>query len=124
MSALDHEPARDAADAGARVRERARALGFDVVGVARADVPLGVDHDRYRAFVAEGRHGAMGYLAEHAEARRRLDTADILEGARSVICVGRRYARSRADEERDPPLARAVARYARGQDYHVFLRKK
>ncbi len=36
----------------------------------------------------------MGYLAEDVEARRRLDTADILEGARSVICVGRRYGRA------------------------------
>jgi len=112
------------ADVTARVRARAGELGFDVVGVAAAHLPLGVDHDRYRAFVEEGRHGAMGYLAESVEARRRLDTADILEGARSVVCVGRRYARPRADEERDPPVARAIARYARGQDYHVFLRKK
>src|ERR1700722_13479316 len=77
-------------DATARVRAKALALGFDVVGVARADEPLGVDHERYRAFVAEGRHGAMGYLAENVEARRRLDTSDILAGARSVVCVGRR----------------------------------
>ena len=111
-------------DATLSVKEKAAALGFDVVGVARADAPLEIDHERYRAFVAEGRHGAMGYLAENVEARRRLDTADILEGAQSVVCVGRRYGRPAAAEERDPPLARAVARYARGQDYHVFLRKK
>jgi epoxyqueuosine reductase len=118
--ALSPSPAR----ATTRVLEKAAALGFDVVGVARADEPLGVEHERYRAFVEEGRHGVMGYLAENVEARRRLDTADILEGARSVVCVGRRYARPRLAEEGDPPLARAVARYARGQDYHVFLRKK
>ena len=106
------------------VRRRALALGFSVVGVARADEPLGVEHDRYRDFVEQGRHGSMGYLAEHAEARRRLDTAAILEGARSVVCVGRRYARPEAAEARDGSLARGVARYARGQDYHVFLRKK
>lgn len=114
----------DAVDLTQRVKQRAAELGFDVVGVARADEPLGVDHDRYRAFVAEGRHGAMGYLGDNVEARRRLDTADILEGARSIVCVGRRYARPRADEERDPPLAKGIAHYARGQDYHVFLRKK
>jgi len=111
-------------DATERVRARARALGFTVVGVARADEPLGADHDRYRAFVARGMHGSMAYLAENAEARRRLDTSDILEGARSVVCVGRAYGRPRAVEEADPPIARAIARYARGQDYHVFLRKK
>lgn len=111
-------------DPTALVRARALQLGFDVVGVARADAPLGVDHERYRAFVEQGRHGVMGYLAEHVEARRRLDTAAIVEGARSVVCVGRRYARSERAEAEDPPLARGIARYARGQDYHVFLRKK
>lgn len=111
-------------DPTALVKERARALGFDVVGVARADAPLTVDHDRYRAFVEAGMHGVMGYVAENAEARRRLDTSDILPGAKSVVCLGRRYARAAAAEERDPPLAQGIARYARGQDYHVFLRKK
>jgi epoxyqueuosine reductase len=113
-----------AQDPTSLVRARALALGFDVVGVARADEPLGVEHERYRGFIAQGLHGGLTYLADHPEARRRLDTADILAGARSVVCVGRRYARSERAEAEDPPLARAIARYARGQDYHVFLRKK
>jgi epoxyqueuosine reductase len=107
-----------------RVRARARELGFDVVGVARADAPLDVDHARYEAFLARGMHGSMTYLADHADARRRLDTDAILEGARSVVCVGRRYARPRDAESADAPLARTIARYARGQDYHVFLKKR
>jgi len=106
------------------IREKALELGFDVVGVARADEPLGVEHERYRAFIDAGMHGTMRYLAEYVEERRRLDTPAILEGARSVVCVGRRYARRAADEEQDPPVARMIARYARGQDYHLFLRKK
>lgn len=113
-----------ASDPTTLVKQRALALGFDVVGVARASDPLDVEHERYRAFVDAGMHGGMSYVADHAEARRRLDTAAILEGARSVICVGRRYARSDRDEADDPPLAQGIARYARGQDYHVFLRKK
>ncbi len=105
-----------------RVEARAQALGFDAVGFARADEPLEVDHARYVEFVAAGRHGAMGYLADAVEARRRLDTADILEGARTVICLARRY--QREDDEADPPIAQLIARYARGQDYHNHLRKK
>ena len=116
-----NEPAHDR---DRRVRERAAALGFDVVGFARADEPLGVEHARYLDFIAQGRHGEMGYLAEGAEARRSLDSAHILEGARSVICVGRRYARSPEEEAADPPLARGIARYARGQDYHNHLKKR
>ena len=111
-------------DPGSLIREAARGLGFDVVGFARADEPLTVEHDRYRGFLEAGMHGEMRYLAEHSEVRRRLDTDDILEGARSVICLGRRYGRSPDDEAHDPPLARRIARYARGQDYHKFLRRR
>lgn len=111
-------------DLDRRVREKALELGFDGVGVARADEPLGVEHARYQEFIAAGMHGEMQYLARYTEERRRLDTAAILEGARSVICVGRRYARPQADESQDPPLAGAVARYARGRDYHKHLKKQ
>ena len=41
------------------VRDKAHALGFDVVAFARADVPLEEDFARYRAFVAAGMHGEM-----------------------------------------------------------------
>jgi epoxyqueuosine reductase len=115
-------PSRD--DLDARVRDRARALGFDAVGVARADAPLAEDFVRYRAFLDEGMHGEMAYLAENAEVRERIDTDAILEGARSVVCVARRYQRSAADEAKDPPFAQRVARYARGHDYHNGTRKK
>jgi epoxyqueuosine reductase len=107
-----------------RVRNKARALGFDAVGVARVKEGIEDDFARYEAFVAAGMHGAMGYLAENAEARRRLDTAHILPGASSVVCLARRYQRDPSAEARDPDTARALARYARGQDYHNVLRKK
>lgn len=108
-------------EARALVEQRAAALGFERCGVARADEALEPEHARYVAALAEGLHGPLGYLAENVEARRRLDHADVLEGARSVIVVTTRYARD--DEAGDPPLARRVARYARGRDYHNRIRK-
>jgi epoxyqueuosine reductase len=66
----------------------------------------------------------MAWLASDVEARRRLDGDAILPGAKSVVCVARRYGRAAADEALDPPLAQRIARYARGQDYHNHLRKK
>src|SRR5262245_33635969 len=110
-------------DTSRRVKRKALALGFDVVGIARAE-PLGVDHERYQQFVARGMHGDMGYLAEHVEVRRRVDGEGILSGAKSVVCVGMRYARAPVREAEDPPLARSIARYARGRDYHNHLRKR
>ena len=103
------------------IRARAAELGFDAVGFARADAPLDDDHARFEDFVAAGMHGEMSYLADHAAARRRLDGEAILPGARTVICLTRRYDRSDAA---DPPLARRIARYARGQDYHGFVKKR
>lgn len=107
-----------------RIIERARLLGFDAVGVARADEPLGVEHDRYVAFVESQKHGNMGYLAANREARRRLDSDAILPGAKSVICLARSYRRPPGEQAADAPLAQLCATYARGHDYHNHLRKK
>jgi epoxyqueuosine reductase len=120
-------PCPTAADLGPLVRGKARALGFDAVAFARADLPLDEEMRRYESFLDAGMHGEMRYLGEHAEARRSLSTSDILEGARSVVCLARRYPRElehRADEPSDEGLVPNIARYARGQDYHNFLRKK
>ncbi len=111
-------------DAKARIVAEAKRLGFDAVGVARADVPLDVDFARYEAFLADGHQGEMGWLADLPEARRRLDGEHVLPGAKSVICLARRYARPAAEEASDPATARAIARYARGRDYHNGMRKK
>ncbi len=107
-----------------RIRDRAAALGFDAVGIARADEPLGLDHERYLRFLEGGLHGEMGYLAENVEVRRRLDTDAILPGARSVLCLAVRYARAGEDEAPPGSIASQVARYARGRDYHNGIRKR
>jgi epoxyqueuosine reductase len=110
------------ADLGARVRAKARTLGFDAVAFARADLPLDQEMERYEAFLRAGMHGEMRYVAESAGVRRRLDTEDILSGARSVVCLARRYPKDAAEGAGE--VVRRVARYARGRDYHNFLRKK
>lgn len=107
-----------------RIVAEAQRLGFEAVGFARADVPLEADFERYEAFIAGGKHGEMSWMASNREARRRLDTEHILAGARTVICVARRYARASEDDEADPATARTIARYARGRDYHNGIRKK
>ncbi len=114
----------DADAVASKVRAKAASLGFDAVAFARADVPLEEEMRRYEAFLEAEMHGAMGYLSDHRGVRARLDTAEILEGARSVVCLARRYQRDPAAEAGDPPIAQLVARYARGQDYHNFLRRK
>jgi epoxyqueuosine reductase len=113
----------DAVSLAQRVKDRARALGFDAVGIARAE-PLERDHARYERFVERGFHGEMGWLARDPTVRRRADDDGILRGAHSVICVASAYQRRPEEEASDPPFAQRIARYARGRDYHNGLRKK
>jgi epoxyqueuosine reductase len=110
-----------AEEARALVKRHAAALGFSAVGVARADVALEPEFARYEAALAAGLQGPLGYLAENVEARRRLDGPDILAGARSVIVAAVRYEQRGGDDV--PALARGIARYARGRDYHNRIRK-
>jgi epoxyqueuosine reductase len=105
------------------VRERARALGFSHVGVASAAESIEPDFGRYEAFIDAGKHGEMGYLAQAREARRRLDTGAILEGARSIVCVAESYA-GVDPTANDEGIVRHIARYARGGDYHNHLRRR
>jgi epoxyqueuosine reductase len=113
------EPATDPAE---RVRLTARALGFDAVGIARADVPLDRDIARYDAFIANGMHGEMRYLARNRGLRERLDADGLLRGAKSVVCVARRY--PRLPDVGPSGIVGSIARYARGRDYHGFLRRR
>jgi epoxyqueuosine reductase len=105
------------------VREKARALGFAQIGVASAACNIEPDFGRYEAFVDAGKQGTMAYLGEAREARRRLDTSAILEGARSIVCVAESYAGVEPSAS-DEGIVRHIARYARGGDYHNHLRRR
>ncbi len=105
----------------ATILARANALGFAVAGVCDARPS---DHaDALRRWVADGKHGSMTWFAEHLETR--IDPGRLVPGARSVICVADRYARPGTDRAFGhwPPRGR-VARYARGEDYHVVIQKR
>ncbi len=110
-------------DADASVRTsallaRCMQHGFALAGVAEARAS-----DRgaaFRAWIAEGKQGGMAYLAEELE--RRLDPRLLVPGAVSVLCVADRYADGRPDR-RMPGFGR-IARYARGEDYHLVIRAR
>lgn len=108
----------DLADASAtltaEVRARLLAAGFARVGVARAE-PLTEEAARLRAWLDQGHHGTMGWMAEHTDVRCDPAHADMLPGARSVVVVAAPYAPGAAGK-----TAR-IARYAHGRDYHERL---
>jgi epoxyqueuosine reductase len=108
------------ADLRRLVEELARAEGFDAVGVARADaIPLAAG--RLRQFLAAGRHGTMGWLAD-TEARRASPGA-LWPEVRSVIMLGMSYG-----PDTDPLAtladrrAATISVYARNRDYHELIK--
>jgi epoxyqueuosine reductase len=104
-----------------RLEAEARALGFAAVGVARADATPKTA-ERLRAWLEDGAHGDMIWMAETAE--RRGSPAALWPEVRSVISLGMSYAPGR------DPLALAgepdhgrISVYAQGADYHDTVKK-
>jgi epoxyqueuosine reductase len=94
------------------VKRLARECGFELAGVAKAE--SAPDFARYREWVDRGFAGEMRYLTDRrAEVRR--DPRNLLESARSVICVGKLY-------NTPGPGDSLVSRYAWGEDYHAVMR--
>ena len=103
------------------LRDWARELGFQAVGVA--DLDLGEAPGRLAEWLAAGLHGDMDWLRERFALRT--DPRAILPDARSAVLVRMDYRPARA---RDPhavladPERAYVSRYALGRDYHKVLR--
>ncbi|MBI5863117.1 MAG: tRNA epoxyqueuosine(34) reductase QueG [Planctomycetes bacterium] len=100
------------------VKSLAAGLGFDRVGVAPARPVERAQY--YSDWLARGHAGSMTYLQRNAELR--CDPAQILPGARAIVCTTISYNRDPCDEPLQEPSGR-VSRYARGDDYHVVIRR-
>ena len=99
-----------------RLKQHAQSLGFERVGIVPA-----TDADGFESlqdWLAQGFAGEMLYMSAHGDARRH--PASILPSVRSVVMVALNY----APASPDPANVGKIARYARGGDYHVVLRRK
>ena len=95
-------------------------LGFDAVGITTADpVDAGVA-EYFKSWLGDGCAAKMGYL--HRNIEKRFDPGQLLNGARSVICVALNY-RPAADElSEDTPVR--IARFGQYEDYHPFIKDR
>ncbi|MCS6850336.1 MAG: tRNA epoxyqueuosine(34) reductase QueG [Gemmataceae bacterium] len=100
-----------------RLKQEARRLGFDLVGIAPATEADDFDH--LCRWLDRGFAGDMAYMHRQAEARRH--PASILPNVRSVVMLGMNY---NPGPESQPARPGRVARYARGLDYHDVLRER
>ena len=107
-------------DAVESIRDKALTLGFDAVGFSRASLS-DATRARLRQFLAEGRHGTMGWMADRAGQRASPDA--LWPEAVSAISLGVSYA-----PDVDPlahlsdPRAGGISVYARHRDYHDLVK--
>ncbi len=105
-----------------RLVARALEEGFVKVGICRPDA-VPETAGRLRAFLADGRHGQMGWMAEREEWRG--SAAALWPGARSVVMLAEAYT-----PEVDPmaglaqPDRGVISVYAQGKDYHDIVKRR
>ncbi len=104
------------------IKGKALALGFDTAGITDAS-PLGREHAaHFEAWLHAGCAGRMEYMQRNLA--KRLDPAQLLDGAKSVVVVALAYKPCPENSEPAFPTAPMgkVAQYAQYEDYHPFMK--
>jgi epoxyqueuosine reductase len=107
----------------ALTRQYAAALGFSQVGIVSAAPSPYLE--AYRAWIAAGMQGEMGYLARPDRLSRRADLSVIIPNARSLVMVALDYGTllPAAADLSDPRRGR-ISNYAWGGDYHAVMKPR
>lgn len=100
------------------VKRTLREAGATAVGIAAAGPVESDISTLYSDWIAGGYNAGMEYMAHHTQVR--LDTRELLEGARSVICMAFPYDGTGL---RDASLPR-ISSYALFPDYHDTIRQR
>ena len=105
----------------ASIKTQALSIGFDVCGIAPATALPELSF--LSEWIARGYAGGMTYLGKSANTRS--DIRNFLPTARAVIMAGAVYNTDPGSGSGDQGSGTIqVARYARGQDYHVVLAER
>lgn len=100
------------------IKNEALRLGFSLCGITHADPPP--HHVNFRQWIGEGKAGEMLYL--HRQEPKRGDLELVLPNAKSVVSVGLNYSpEDGATNEGASGQVAVISRYARFDDYHVYM---
>jgi epoxyqueuosine reductase len=102
-----------------QIKDKARQLGFDAVGITDASAIDPLDDERFQTWLASGYAGQMAYMHRHLN--KRMCPAALVEGAASVIVVALGY-KPPVNNVAQPPSAGIVANMACYDDYHVVIK--
>ena len=101
------------------VTEKAKQLGFDLVGFAKADL-LENETEKLQQWLDKGYQASMGYMEKNLHKRK--DVKEILPSANSIISLALNYytpAQHLIENDNGK-----VSRYAWGKDYHLIIWQK
>ncbi len=101
-----------------RIRTEAYRLGFEFVGIARAE-QMDDEARRLEAWLNKGLHGSMHYMANHFD--KRIDPRKLVDGAKSVVSLTYNYFTDDKQTDEDAPK---ISKYAYGTDYHFVVKDK
>lgn len=104
----------------AQVKAWAKELGFDECRVAAAK--RATHADEYEKWIEEGKHGEMKWLERNPS--RRADPREVLEGCKSVICLGVNYFPGDDPFPSGHPGGYRIAKYSWNEDYHDTIEKR
>jgi len=120
--AIVSKASRDAARLARIVKELAGECDLDVASITTADLFSGLDRT-LRSHIAEGHvEGLDWFTAERAAFS--VDPRNLMPSARSILSVGVSYWSTDPGKPDDGVPRGRIARYARGLDYHAFLKKR
>lgn len=106
------------------IKQKARQLGFDLVGITDASPIAPEQVELFTDWLKAGYAGRMDYM--HRNFKKRMDPAELLQDAQSVIVVGLNYTPPKTPKpapDKSAPAGR-VANYARYEDYHPFIKDR
>lgn len=99
------------------IKKTALKVGFDYCGIAKA-LKLNEDALRLEQWLNKGMHGSMKYMENYFDLR--IDPAQLVPGAKSVITLLKNYYPS----EKQRPETPKISKYAFGKDYHEVIRER
>lgn len=104
------------------VKTWGRELGFQQVGIT--DTELSTHEAHLDAWLENGYHGEMGFMAKHGTKRTR--PAELEPGTQRIISVRMDYLPAEVESTKvlGQPSRAYVSRYALGRDYHKLMRKR
>ncbi len=100
------------------VKAKALELGFLACRVAKV-VFLDEEASRLEQWLHAGKHGQMGYMANHFGLRT--DPRELVPGAKSVISLAYNYY---TPNKQTDPAAPKLSTYAYGRDYHKVIKQR